>query len=318
MGLQRDPGAQSAFWGRSGASTITQPPMYGHAIAELQRRGVAVPGELVERAVAGVEWLLRHRRRERGLVICHPWESGCDDSPAWDAWCDGPWSRERWYVAKGRLVASLVVDVEGAAVANPAFEVASPGFEALVAFNALELGLPLPEFVPHFAESTSIRRNGVEHGSASSSGPVSSPDGRPRPAIDRGSPPPTESVPNRWVEAPTLEGLLGCLVDDRPDVLALALDDATFGGRFGPAGVRRDHPAFDPRTYWRGPAWPQLTYLLWVAARRFGHEAAARELATRLVDGAARSGFAEFWHPDTGEPLGARPQSWSTLAAVVA
>jgi hypothetical protein len=36
-----------------------------------------------------------------------------------------------------------------------------------------------------------------------------------------------------------------------------------------------------------------------------------------LVRGAARSGLAEYWHPDTGAALGAVPQSWSALAAVV-
>ncbi len=34
-------------------------------------------------------------------------------------------------------------------------------------------------------------------------------------------------------------------------------------------------------------------------------------LAWALRAGAARSGFAEYWHPDTGEGLGAMPQSWT-------
>jgi glycogen debranching enzyme len=82
--------------------------------------------------------------------------------------------------------------------------------------------------------------------------------------------------------------------------------------------VHRDEPAFDPGTYWRGPAWPQLTYLFWVAARAHGRAGDAAWLADALVLGADRSGFAEYWHPDTGRGLGAVPQSWATLAAVVA
>ena len=85
-----------------------------------------------------------------------------------------------------------------------------------------------------------------------------------------------------------------------------------------PGGVHRDEPTFEPTTYWRGPAWPQLTYLLWVAAdRRRPIAAAADDLAGRLVAGARRSGLAEYWHPDTGAGLGAVPQSWAALAAVV-
>ena len=98
--------------------------------------------------------------------------------------------------------------------------------------------------------------------------------------------------------------------------LGQVVDDAAFGGRFGPAQVHRDEPTFDPVGYWRGPAWPQLTYLLWVAAERRSAPQAA-ELAARLVAGADRSGFAEYWHPDTGAGLGAVPQSWAALAAVV-
>ena len=101
-------------------------------------------------------------------------------------------------------------------------------------------------------------------------------------------------------------------------VLDAALDDRAYGGSFGPAGVHRDEPSFEAGTYWRGPAWPQLSYLLWVAARRHGLYAHAFELATRTVAGAFTSGLAEYWNPDTGAALGAIPQSWTGLALVMA
>ena len=56
---------------------------------------------------------------------------------------------------------------------------------------------------------------------------------------------------------------------------------------------------------------------LWVAAGRRGAHAVADDLAGRLVAGASTSGFAEYWHPDTGRGQGAIPQSWTALAAVV-
>ena len=58
-----DPYGLAGFWGRTGTSSITQPPMYGHAVAELRRRGVSVPAEVVERAEAGVRFLLDDRAR---------------------------------------------------------------------------------------------------------------------------------------------------------------------------------------------------------------------------------------------------------------
>ena len=78
------PTHHAGFWGREGSSGITQPPMFGHAIAELARRGVDVD-DLVSPATDGLRFLLGERARVDGLIaLCHPWESGGDDCPRWD------------------------------------------------------------------------------------------------------------------------------------------------------------------------------------------------------------------------------------------
>jgi hypothetical protein len=293
------------FWGRTGTSCITQPPMFGHAAAELERRGLRVDDEVVAAAERGLLHLLAHRpRHESGLVrIVHPWESGADDSARWDHWCPGGFSREAWFRVKGELVASIEFDRGGAPTANHAFDPAPAGFNALVVFNALELatltgtgrlrdlatelaGLLLEQWEPEV-------RTWVD------AGPSLGSSGRVR----------------------TLDALLPVLVapaETAQTVLAAVVDENEYGGPYGPAGVHRAEPSFEPDTYWRGPAWPQLTYLLWVAARRSEMQEVATHLAQGLISGARRSGFAEYWHPDTGEGLGARPQSWAALAVAVA
>ena len=52
MNYLTDPEAAIVDWGRRGSSNITQPPMYGHAIADLVRRGLPVPAETVGAAPA--------------------------------------------------------------------------------------------------------------------------------------------------------------------------------------------------------------------------------------------------------------------------
>ena len=75
-----------------------------------------------------------------GLVeLCHPWESGCDDSPRWDDAVPGGWTSDGWYAMKGELVAAIERHRPGLPLHNPAFAVGSVGFSALVAWNALEL-----------------------------------------------------------------------------------------------------------------------------------------------------------------------------------
>jgi hypothetical protein len=300
-----DPGVLAGFWGREGCSSLTQPPMYGHACAELARRGFDVPAEVVERSAAGLRFLLDRRARVDGLVAaCHPWETGADHSPRWDDWCPGGFDPARWYDRKGELLASVERSAAGDPLANPAFVVAPAGFNALVAFNAMELG--------ELAGDDRLAAGGAEVAGAveeqwdeeavtwRDAGPRSSGSGRVR----------------------VLDGLLPALVSRRPDrvaaALAAALDDRRYGGACGPAGVHRDEPAFAARTYWRGPAWPPLTYLLWLAARRAGDGDAAGRLAAMAGSGAVASGLAEYWDADDGTGLGAVPQSWAGLAVAMA
>jgi hypothetical protein len=278
----REPDLHADFWGRSGTSSITQPPMFGHAIAELWRRGIEVPDDLVERAHRGLRFLLDDRARtDDGLItVVHPWETGCDDSPRWDDLC-GPdgWSAERWYEIKGSLLHTIERSIDGSPLANPAMGIAPASFNALVAFNAAELGL-------HDDARSLVEALGGRW------------DGDLKTWID--GPHPSGRVR-------TVDALLPALVcpAHRAEALAEVIDDAAFGGAFGPPAVHRAEPMFDPATYWRGPAWPQLTYLLWRAGAG---------VADRLIAGAAASGLAEYWHPDTGEGLGAVPQSWAGLA----
>ena len=89
-------------------------------------------------------------------------------------------------------------------------------------------------------------------------------------------------------------------------------------GRWGPAGVDRREPTYDPDEYWRGPCWPQLAYLLWLAARRRHRHRDGDQLAATTIAGAEASGLAEYWNPDTGAGLGAIPQSWAALVLLMA
>jgi len=297
------PTHHSEFWKREGQSSITQPPMFGHAIAELSRRGVDVD-DLIGPATAGLTFLFDHRKRVEGLIaLCHPWESGGDDCPRWDHWCPGGWDKSTWFDVKGALVASIEHSAVGSPISNPSFVVASCGFNALVAFNAFELAsvsgderlIGLASELSHCLRGrwSEQLQTWVDSGES---------------AFDSG-------------RVRSLDALLPVLVESNPAVVEKVFadlrDDAAFGGATGPAGVHRDEPSFAARTYWRGPAWPQLTYLFWVAARHHDRNDEAAVFAQMLTRGALASSWAEYWDPNDGTGLGAAPQSWAALAAVV-
>lgn len=309
----------AALWGREGWSSITQPPVYGWAVAELLRRGVEVPADLVARARAGLAFLLERRRRSAGglIEIVHPWESGCDHSPRWDdlmapaaAFASGPgtdpYDGRTWFDRKGELLAGVVRSPGGAPLWNEDFPVGSVMFSAVTAWSARSLAAAVGD-----AEL------------ASATGPVADAlASRWDPArgtwVDDG---PTAEGSGR---ARTAEALTPLLVDARPDVadaVVTVLEDRHgLGGAYGPAGVDRREPTFARRSYWRGPSWPQIDLLVWLALRACPGEraaASARRLAAGTRAGAWRSGWAEYWDPDDATPGGAAPQSWTTVAVLL-
>ncbi len=75
--------------------------------------------------------------------------------------------------------------------------------------------------------------------------------------------------------------------------------------------MARSHPAYDPGMYWRGAAWPNVNYLLWLALLRWNRTEHAEVLARMTLAGARTSGWAEYWNAETGAGRGARPQSWT-------
>ena len=64
---------------------------------------------------------------------------------------------------------------------------------------------------------------------------------------------------------------------------------------------------------WRGPAWINLNWLLAPALLRHGYPEIAASLRCSAIALAEQSGFREYYHPFSGEGLGARSFGWSTL-----
>ena len=221
-------------------------------------------------------WGAGERHADSGLVLlCHPWESGADNDPRWDDFCEGGFDERRWFERKGELLGGIVRSAGGAPLANPRFAVASAGFSALVAFNALDLadatGAIEAAGARRLADAVRARWDN-DLVSYTDAGDAEGGSGRAR----------------------TAYGLLGLLVEDHPERAAAVAgdlgDSRAYGGAYGPAGVHRGEPAFAARTYWRGPSWPQINYLLWLGLRRAGQETAAQALAQATIAGGREVG----------------------------
>ncbi|HET7478418.1 MAG TPA: trehalase family glycosidase [Rubrobacteraceae bacterium] len=107
---------------------------------------------------------------------------------------------------------------------------------------------------------------------------------------------------------------------ERLDRLVATLDSPAFAGHAGlrwpvPPSTSPGEPGFRPRSYWRGPTWPVMNWLLWRALLLAGETRRAETLRRASLEQVAGEGFGEYFEPFTGEPLGSLRQSWT--AAVV-
>jgi glycogen debranching enzyme len=128
-----------------------------------------------------------------------------------------------------------------------------------------------------------------------------------------------EALPARTIAgfAPLVAGGLFARA---PEMVA-TLTGPSFCGAEGmrwplPPSTAVDDPAFDPRSYWRGPVWPVMTWILWWSLRRAGANGTAGHLRDEALAQLEGAGLFEYIDPGTGEGLGSDAQSWTAAVAL--
>jgi glucosylglycerate hydrolase len=115
--------------------------------------------------------------------------------------------------------------------------------------------------------------------------------------------------------------IAGGLNPGRLKDLLETLDSPAFAGHERlhlplPPSTSPEEPGFHPRSYWRGPVWPVANWLLWWSLIRAGETERAERMRRTALDQLADGGFAEYYEPFTGEPLGSSDQSWTAAVAL--
>ena len=330
-------------------SCLCQPPI--HAIAALRIWEAANNGkasaeataflcDVYPRLLAWHRYLLTYRDPEgSGLVtIYHPWESGTDNSPRWDAALeavevgemsphprydlehvhdpsqrptDADYDRYLWLV---KLVKRAACD-EATIYRSHPFLVKDVLFSAiLVAAN--DALLEISRLVSASHEDAELISSWISRGRR---GLESRWDPELRLCLDydlRAAKPLRSRTTAGF--APLVAGGL------RPWRLATLLETLRSPSFISYPGLRRPLPPstspkdarFNPRSYWRGPVWPVIDWLLWWALVRAGEHQLAERVRESSLEQVAEGGFAEYFEPFTGEPLGSREQSWTAAVAL--
>ena len=115
--------------------------------------------------------------------------------------------------------------------------------------------------------------------------------------------------------------IAGGLEKERLRDLLGALDSEAFCGNSSlryrlPPSTSPEEPGFHPRSYWRGPVWPVANWLLWWSLLRAGEDERADLMRRETLEELSEGGFAEYFEPFTGEPLGSGEQSWTAAVAL--
>jgi glycogen debranching enzyme len=119
-------------------------------------------------------------------------------------------------------------------------------------------------------------------------------------------------------EARCISGLVPLLLPRLPESVVDSLAGELISPRFGIPAVSYDRtaPDFDRLRYWRGPVWINMNWLLWRGLRAHGRAALAEGLRTSLLDLIDSAGCFEYFDPVTGAGIGTPEFSWTAALAL--
>lgn len=315
---------------------LVQPP--NHALAVLlvheSDPGESARRRFLERAyprlVAWHAYLRTRRAGASGLArIVHPWESGMDNSPFWDAplaavadgradevprpdllHADASHRPSNAEYGKYLYLAARYRD-HACDDRDPGFpfQLEDPAFNALWARSELALariaetlGLDAAA-AAHLAEARRIAR-----------------------ALDSlwdeelGCFVARDVRSGRLQAYRTVSGLVPLLLPDleHTDALLATLRGEHFA--LGRVALVPSHdlaaPSFDASRYWRGPSWFNTAWLVAEALEERGHTAEARVIAQQMSALALANGFPEYVDPHTGAPRGTLDFSWTAALSL--
>jgi hypothetical protein len=327
-----------------GSTGLVQPPLHAVAAWEVYRRAAAHGTACAHAARDELAWLyprlvaqqeyLTGRRDAGGTglaSIVHPWESGLDNSPAWDA-----------ALSAGPADLGLLRRFR-----RRDLDVADASHRPTDTDYARYVGLVLAYRDSGYADTDLAARHGfvvecpsfnairaaAEHALARIAGVV----GADPAAHRRRAKEITEAITSRLYDPRThtfrardvrtgmlsparcVNGLVPLILPDLPAEHAAAIMAEAGSPRFGlPERTGLPVPSydrtaadFDPARYWRGPVWININWLLRRGMLLHGYHDQAEDLRTSMLRLVHRSGHFEYYHPDTGEGIGAPVFSWT-------
>jgi glycogen debranching enzyme len=270
-------------------------------------------------------WVDARDPRESGLVgMLHPWESGMDNSPAWDA-----------ALARVSPTPTSAIRRRDLGHVDAAMRPSEDFYKRVIALVDLYASLdwqPSRMWAQTPFKVADIGLNAILHranrdllalarrfGSQAEQAEIAARLDVTVAAIDRlwnadaGIYQSRDLTTGALIDARTSAGLLPLwagVADDKLAALAATLRRWSARAPFLVPSTAPDDARFEPRRYWRGPIWGMMNMMIGEGLAEAGEHALARRIK-RETAGMASQGFREYFDPLTGEGLGGGHFSWT-------
>lgn len=298
-------------WGHAKGSTISQPPVWAQAMEYLLETGAdeAWAKSMLPAIEKSHLFFKNHRdpQNKNLLAIAHPWESGMDNCVAWDEPMEAISTDirnelNRVDTKKVEDTSQRPSDKEYYRYLKIVEELQDHNFESRI-FQTYDPMMSTILCLNEYALSRLQERFGVDHIEAKKRAD------NIKTALmalknDDGYFKYYDAVANKELSIKSLGALFPYLLtEDCPSDLLKA-----HRKEFGLSTQNSQDEFFDPKCYWRGPCWINTNWFF---------SKIDKELENDIYQLIEKSGFREYYHPETGEGLGAHKFSWSAALFLV-
>jgi len=305
-------------------SGITQPPVVAIAVLKIYQKDK--DKEFLKKVFQKIkryhEYLAKNRKKDGLLFIIHPWESGMDNITVWDSIIEkikgvGLEKEQRIdteFVPEKQRVTTKQLDCFHALVdiiiKNKCdinkIQQESPFIVADVLFNCVwrRANLALSELAQEINEEPAIFENWAKE----------TEDAMNRKMLDNGVYYDFDFKNNRLIKEKTCTSLLHLYgkITDNPDIEILN----DFWANYPVSTLSKESKKFEPQRYWRGPVWININWFVIRGLEDCGLKKKAQELKKKTIELIEKSGFREYFNPNTGEGLGANNFSWTAALLI--